>query len=137
YGDSRPVRVGNAAAHQVQLDVFGPIAGLIALLAEKGAPISPDHWRLMKAMVAAVEMRWREADHGIWETRGPRRHHVHSKVMCWYTVDRAIYVQDQFLGHPNRDWEALREYIRADVIENGWNRRIKAFTVAYGEDHLD
>ncbi|MEP0841700.1 MAG: trehalose-phosphatase [Phycisphaerae bacterium] len=137
YGGSRPVRVGNAAAHQVQLDVFGPVAELIALLAESGAPISPDHWRLMQAMVRAVHARWQEADHGIWETRGPRRHHLHSKVMCWYTVDRALFVQDLFLGRPNGEWEALRERIRADILENGWSPRRRAFTVAYGEDDLD
>ncbi len=137
YAGSRPVRVGNAAAQQVQLDVFGPIADLIATLAQGGAPISPEHWRLVKAMVAAVETRWQEADHGIWETRGPRRHHVHSKVMCWHTVDRAIYVQDQFLGQPNKDWETLRDRIRDDILDHGWNPNVGAFTSAYGDDAPD
>src|SRR5262249_21664977 len=81
YAGSRPVRVSNAAANQVQLDVFGPITELVALLAERGAPVAPDHWRLVRAMVRAVQARWKEPDHGIWEMRLERRHHVHSKAM--------------------------------------------------------
>src|SRR5690606_38970522 len=84
---SRPVRIGNAAGLQVQLDVFGPIVDLVAFVAHSGAPVSPEHWRLVEAMVTAVERRWREPDHGIWEIRHEPRHHVHSKVMCLLTVD--------------------------------------------------
>jgi trehalose 6-phosphate phosphatase len=73
YYGSRPVRVGNAAAHQVQLDVFGPIVDLVALLLEKDAPVSGEHWRLVRAMVEAVRARWHEPDHGIWEIRRPGR----------------------------------------------------------------
>src|SRR6185369_10561628 len=79
YADSRPVRVGNGASHQVQLDVFGCVADLLALLADAGAPLTPEHWNMLDAMVRAVESRWREPDHGIWEIRGPMRQHVHSK----------------------------------------------------------
>ena len=90
YAASRPVRVGNAAARQVQLDVFGPIVELIALLSERDAPLSAEHWRLVEAMVQAVARRWREPDHGIWEIRKPGRHHVHSNLLCWATGDRAV-----------------------------------------------
>ncbi|MEE8246359.1 MAG: trehalose-phosphatase, partial [Alphaproteobacteria bacterium] len=83
YRGSRPVRVGNSASGQVQLDVFGPIVELIALLLERDAPLSSEHGRLVEAMVRAVECRWHEPDHGIWEIRRPPRHHVHSKTMCW------------------------------------------------------
>lgn len=137
YGQSFPVRTGNAAAHQVQLDVFGPIVHLVAMLAERGAPISPEHWRLVRAMVRAVESRWSEPDHGIWEMRLERRHHVHSKVMCWQTVDRALVVEEAVSGTQNSDWIALRAAIQTDVLSHGFNQRVGAFTGAYGHDYLD
>jgi trehalose 6-phosphate phosphatase len=118
YRGSRPVRVGNAAAQQIQLDVLGPIADLVALLAARGAPLSSEHWRMLSTMVEAVAARWHEADHGIWEVRRPRQHHVHSKVMCWQTVDRALRV-GEYLGRRKPDWEALRDQIAADVLERG------------------
>ncbi len=137
FGQSRPVRIGNAAANQVQLDVFGPIVHLVALLAERGAPIAPDHWRLARAMVRAVAARWSEPDHGIWEMRLERRHHVHSKVMCWHTVDRALVVEQVVCGTQNTDWIALRDSIREDILARGWNSHVSAFTGAYGQDYPD
>lgn len=137
YADSRPVRVSNAAAHQVQLDVFGPIADLLATMAELGVPISPDYWRLTKAIVAAVESRWREPDHGIWEIRGPRRHHVHSRLMCWHAVDRSLKVHRAVLGRSNPDWERLRGLIAHDLLTSGFSEKAGAFTAAYGVDDLD
>ena len=137
YAGSRPVRVSNAAAHQVQLDVFGPIADMLATMAERGVPISPDYWRLTKSIVTAVEARWKEPDHGIWEIRGPRRHHVHSRLMCWHAVDRSLVVHRAVLGRTNSAWESLRERIAADVIANGWNEHVGAFTAAYGVEDLD
>ncbi|CAN5774391.1 trehalose-phosphatase [soil metagenome] len=137
FGQSRPVRIGNAAANQVQLDVFGPIVHLVALLAERGAPIAPDHWRLARAMVRAVAARWSEPDHGIWEMRLERRHHVHSKVMCWHTVDQALAVEQVVCGTQNTDWIALRDSIREDVLAHGWNSAVSAFTGAYGQDYPD
>lgn len=130
YRGSRPVRIGNAAAQQVQLDVFGPITDLIAMLADRGAAISSEHWRLAEAMVAAVERRWTEPDHGIWEVRLTRRHHVHSKVMCWLTVDRALRVA-QALGRPCAGWVELRDRIAADVLAHGYNAELNAFTGTY------
>jgi len=137
YGGSRPVRVGNAAASQVQLDVFGPIVDLVALLAEQGAPVTPESWRLVEAMVEAVRLRWREPDHGIWEVRGPRRHHVHSKVMCWHAVDRAMVVAEYVRGRAHPDWAALRDEIGRDVVVQGWNERLGSFTGTYGGTQLD
>jgi len=134
---SRPVRIGNAAAHQVQLDVFAPIVHLVAMLAETGAPISPDHWRLVRAMVQAVEARWQELDHGIWEMRGPKRAHVHSRVMCWHAVNRALVVEELFTGRRTAGWERLRDEIASDVLSHGWNAEAGAFTIAYGDPQLD
>lgn len=137
YADSRPVRIGNAAANQVQLDVFGPIVELVAMLAENDAPITPEHGRLVESMVQAVALRWQEPDHGIWEIRGPKRHHVHTKAMCWHAVDRAITVAEKGMGKSRTDWERLREAIAQDVLANGWDPHVGAFTAAYGEDDLD
>ncbi|MCC6675549.1 MAG: trehalose-phosphatase [Phycisphaerales bacterium] len=137
YGDSRPVRVGNAASNQVQLDVFGPIVELVAMLAQKGAPVTPEHWRIVEGMVQAVASRWQEPDHGIWEIRGPRRHHIHTKSMCWLAVDRALTVADLGMGRRRPDWEHLREQIAQDVLANGWSDSARAFTAAYGEPYID
>lgn len=137
YSGSRPVRVGNSASQQVQLDVFGPIVDLIALLLEHDAPLSSQHWRLVEAMVQAVGQRWHEPDHGIWEIRKPRRHHIHSKVMCWVTVDRAVVIAERFLDRQREDWVILRDRIAQDVIENGFKQDVGAFTAAYDGTDLD
>lgn len=137
YRASRPVRIGNAASQQVQLDVFGPIVELVALLADAGAPISPDHWRLVEAMVTAVERSWAEPDHGIWEIRGDRLHHVHSKTMCWLALDRATRLADQFVGVRRDSWESLRDTIKADVLEHGYDESRKSFVAAYEHHALD
>ncbi|HYE03510.1 MAG TPA: trehalase-like domain-containing protein, partial [Phycisphaerales bacterium] len=137
YRGSRPVRVGNAAANQVQLDVFGPIVELIALLAEAGAPLSPEHWRLAEAMVRAVAARWREPDHGIWEERKPRQHHVHSKVMCWLTVDRALRIAARHWGRQFPEWERLRDEIADDVLTRGFSPELGAFSATYEQPATD
>jgi len=137
YAGSRPVRVGNAARGQVQLDVFGPIAELVWQLLLAEAPVSSEHWRLVEAMVNAVEARWHEPDHGIWEIRKPRRHHVHSKVMCWLAVDRGIRVSERFLDRRRPAWEALRDQIATDILANAWNEQAGSYTAAYEGDDLD
>lgn len=134
YRGCAPVRVSNAAAGQVQLDVFGPIADLVAELARTAAPLSTEHLELLRRMVNTVAARWREPDHGIWEIRLPQRHHVHSKVMCWVTVDRAIRVA-RYLGREDRSWAKLRDTILADILENGVTDG--AFGTAYGDRSAD
>lgn len=137
YGNSRPVRVGNGAGQQVQLDVFGVVADLIAVLAESGAPLTPEHVHLMDAMVEAVRRRWHEPDHGIWEVRGPLRHHVHSKTLCWHTVSRACRVRE-LIGEPIRPEDVeLADTIRNDVLTRGYHPERNAFTAAYGESMMD
>mgnify|MGYP001242790178 CR=1 FL=1 len=137
YAGSRPVRVGNAAERQVQLDVFGPVVDLIWLLATEGAPLSGQHWQLVRAMVGAVEKRWQEPDHGIWEVRRSPRHHVYSKVMCWLTVDRALRVAADFVDGDHHDWELLRDAIREDVLARGWKDDVGSFTAAYDGSDID
>jgi len=137
YCGSRPVRVGNLASRQVQLDVFGPIVELVALLAERDAPLSSDHFRLVEQMVLAIARRWHEPDHGIWEIRGPRRHHVHSKVMGWLTADRAVVIARRFLERDREDWQALRDAIATDVLQRGYKPELGSFTAAYEGVDLD
>ena len=137
YLGSRPVRIGNAADQQVQLDVFGPVVELTHRLALHGEPVTDEMWQLVQDMVAAVARRWHEPDHGIWEERRPQRHHVHSKVMCWVAVDRAIRIAE-ITGHQTPStWRMLRHRIAGDVVSNGWNPSVNAYTIAYGDDELD
>ena len=131
YAGSRPVRVGNAASSQIQIDVFGPIVELIYELVIRHAPLSSEHWRLTEAMVRAVERRWRDPDNGIWELRTPRRHHVHSKVMCWLTVDRGIKIARELSRREPEGWYELRDAIKDDILEHGWKPQVNAFTAAY------
>ena len=137
YRGSRPVREGNTAVHQVQLDVFGPILELVHRLHAHDAPLSSEHWRLVEGMADAVVARWREPDHGIWEERMVPRHHAYSKIMCWVTLDRAARLARVLRGRTRADWEIERDEIRAEILERGFNRRRGAFTGAYGEDALD
>ncbi len=146
YAGSRPVRVGNAANMQVQLDVFGPIVDLIATLAQarehKGIT-EPRHalpdadWELVRAMVSAVQRRWTEPDHGIWEIRGNPRHHVYSKVMGWLTVDRALTLAQRFGREVDPAWTALRDTIAEEVKIKGWNDDVQSYTAAYDGTDLD
>ncbi len=137
YAGSRPVRVGNAADHQVQLDVFGPVLELIQQLGEVDAPLSARHWRLVEDLVGAVDKRWTEPDQGIWEVRSAPRHHVNSKVMCWVTVDRAVRIAEDVFGRERPEWETLRDTIRDDIFANGWKDDVGSFTTAYDGTDLD
>ncbi|WP_245822857.1 trehalose-phosphatase [Lentzea waywayandensis] len=137
YAGSRPVRVGNLANQQVQLDVFGPVVDLVVSLATARGSLSDEDWTMVHAMAEAVSRRWHEPDHGIWEERHAPRHHVYSKVMCWLTIDRAIKLGEQFGRALDPSWIALRDMIAADVLKNGWNDEVQSFTTAYDGDDLD
>ena len=137
YAGSRPVRIGNLADQQVQLDVFGPVVELIEDLAIRRGRLCDADWTLVRAMCDAVARRWQEPDHGIWEERLIPRHHVHSKVMCWVAVDRAIRLASRYGAAADPAWPGLREVIAADVLEQGWNDRVRAFTAAYHSTELD
>ena len=137
YGDSHPVRIGNAAEQQAQTDVFGPIMELIWRLGRAGAPLDERHWRLVEQLVASVGLRWREPDQGIWEIRAAPRHHVYSKTMCWMAVDRGVALAEGAFNRPVPEWEFLRDTIAAEILTEGWNPEEGAFTAAYGSTDLD
>jgi GH15 family glucan-1,4-alpha-glucosidase len=146
YEESTPVRIGNAAYDQFQLDIYGETLNTLYEARVNGvAGDKPVPWDQLLVLVDFVEKMWQRPDEGIWEIRADRPlHFVHSKLMAWVAVDRAIKHIERFgKGAPRiieqrlSRWRALREEIRADIIERGFNRRIGAFTQSYGSDALD
>ncbi len=137
YRGSRPVRVGNGASQQIQVDVYGPIADLVHDLALHDAERARPYWPLVEFLVEGVRRRWKEPDHGIWEIRRGRRHHVHSKVMSWFAVDRGLATAAILGVRAPADWGRLRERIARDVISRGFKRARNAFTAAYDGDDVD
>jgi GH15 family glucan-1,4-alpha-glucosidase len=138
YADSRPVRVGNDAARQFQLDVYGEVIRTLGEARRAGLDGDDETWALVRGFVDFVEARWRLPDDGIWESRGPRRHYVASKVMSWTAVDRAI-VEAETRGHPAplARWRALREEIRREIETRGFDHSRGTFTRWYGSSALD
>ncbi len=140
YENSRPVRIGNAASTQFQLDVYGEILGAIYEASRAGLEISEADWRLQVSLLNFLETKWMEPDEGIWEVRGPRRHFTHSKVMAWLAFERGVRMVEEFGfnadGHLER-WKQTRDQIHAEVCERGYNARKKAFTQFYGSDAMD
>lgn len=138
YRRSPPVRVGNAAADQFQLDVYGYLLDTTWLYHRHGGEIDPAFWDLVSGAVDAVERRWTEPDRGIWEVRGERRHFVSSKVMCWVAVDRAIRLaRARGLPADLERWRALRAAIRRRVEDEGVDAATGAFVQAFGSRALD
>jgi GH15 family glucan-1,4-alpha-glucosidase len=138
YEGSRPVRVGNAAAGQYQLDVYGEVMSALYESSRVGDVPSDPAWDLQIALIDFLETGWKEPDDGIWEVRGPRRHFTHSKVMAWVAVDRAVKAIEEFgLEGPVDRWRKLRDDIHAEVIEKGYNSEVGAFTQYYGATALD
>ena len=138
YEGASPVRVGNDAAGQVQLDVPGEV--LRAAHIGRAAGIMPSRrgWELQRWLAGRLEERWKQPDNGIWESRGEKQHFVYSKVMCWVAFDALVAGVERFgLDGPVNHWRAVRDEIQADVIERGYSEERKAFTQAYGSDVLD
>ncbi len=138
YEGSRPVRIGNAAAGQYQLDVYGELMAALYQAARAGDVTTEPAWDLQIALMNFLETGWKEPDDGIWEVRGPRRHFTHSKVMAWVAVDRAVRsIEDFDLDGPVDRWRQMRDAIHAEVLEKGYNTEVGAFTQYYGSDDLD
>ena len=138
YENSRPVRIGNAASAQFQLDVYGEVMDALHLARKVGVQPGPDSWSLQRHLVAFVVEHWDEPDEGIWEIRGPRRHFTHSKIMAWVALDRAVKAVEQFvLDGPVETWREIRQAIHDDVCARGYNAERKVFTQCYGSELLD
>jgi GH15 family glucan-1,4-alpha-glucosidase len=138
YAGSRPVRIGNAAAEQLQLDVYGEVADVMYQAHRAGLPPDTEEWDLTKCVVAAVEKRWDQPDRGLWEVRGPERPFVHSKVLAWVALDRAVCAIEKFgLDGPADRWRALRKHIHAEVCSQGYDPKRETFTQSYGSQEID
>ena len=138
YRGSRPVRVGNAAVDQVQLDVYGEVMDSAYLFARFGGKISKALWTEWSRIVDLACKRWREADSSIWEIRGTPQQFTYSKLMCWVAVDRGLRIADRFnLPHPEKEWKSARRAIHRAVTTEGWSGKRRAFTQTLGGDALD
>jgi GH15 family glucan-1,4-alpha-glucosidase len=140
YENSKPVRIGNAASRQFQLDVYGEVLGAMHYAHEAGIENREADWRLQVELVEFLESNWTQPDEGIWEVRGGRKHFTHSKMMAWLAFDRAVKLVEKCgcSGDQHVDrWKKIRDQIHAEVCECGYNTRKKAFTQVYGSDALD
>jgi GH15 family glucan-1,4-alpha-glucosidase len=138
YEASRPVRVGNAASGQLQLDVFGEVMDVLYHARLGGQPTSTDEWQLQQALVTHLESIADRPDHGIWEVRGPPQHFTHSKVMAWVAFDRAVKSAERFgLDAPLDRWRAIRRHLHHEICRQAYDADLGAFVQAYGSKHLD
>ena len=138
YENSLPVRIGNGAHDQMQIDVFGEL--MDSLHAARKSKLNPNQeaWRFQQSMISRLEGLWRDPDEGIWEVRGEPKHFVHSKVMAWVAFDRAIKAVEQFgLSGPVERWRALRDEIHAEVLARGYDSGRNTFVQHYGGTALD
>ena len=138
YEYSRPVRIGNAAHQQLQLDVYGEVMDALHQARRGGIAESTDAWQLQKALAAHLTEIWDKPDHGIWESRGEPRQFTHSKIMAWVAIDRAVKSAEQFgLDGPVDEWRALRQRIHDTVCDRGFNAKLGSFVQSYDTDLLD
>ncbi|RAI54130.1 glycoside hydrolase family 15 protein [Roseicella frigidaeris] len=138
YQGARPVRIGNAASGQMQLDVFGELLDAMHHARRAGIPPNDAAWNLERTLANRLIEIWHQPDEGIWEIRGPRRHFTHSKVMAWVAIDRSVRAIEEFgLPGPLEEWRAVRARIHRDVCRRGFDRQRGCFVQAYGAPHLD
>jgi len=138
YAGSRPVRIGNAAHEQFQLDVYGEVMDALHQARVHGLDRNDQAWSLQRNLMEFLEGAWDRPDEGIWEVRGPRRHFTHSKVLAWVAFDRAVQAVDRFARPgPVERWRRLREEIHQEVCREGFNVELNSFTQSYGSDELD
>lgn len=138
YRGSKPVRIGNGAYDQLQLDIYGELMDSVYLFNKYGTPISYDLWMLLRKMVDWVCDNWEREDEGIWETRGGRRHFVYSKLMCWVAIDRGLRLADKRSFPANREkWLSARDAIFEAIMSRGWCPERKTFVQAFGATDLD
>ncbi len=138
YKESRPVRIGNGAASQLQLDIYGALMDSVYLYNKYGTPISYDFWNDLRRLLNWVCDNWQEPDEGVWEVRSQRKHFVYSKLMCWVALDRGIRLADRRSFPADRQrWTDTRDAIYMDIMMKGWNPDRQAFVQYYGSESLD
>ena len=138
YENSRPVRIGNAAYQQLQLDIYGEMMDSVYLANKYGQPISYAGWQNIQRILEWLAKNWHRPDEGIWEVRGGPREFLHSRVMCWVAFDRALRLaQKRSLSGPLDLWQHVRDAIREDIFANFWSEKLQAFVQAKGTEDLD
>jgi alpha,alpha-trehalase len=138
WRESRPVRVGNGAWDQVQLDVYGELLNSLWLYREKIGELHPEIQAFVADLADTAARRWSEKDSGMWEMRGEPRHHLSSKVLCWTALDRAAKLAPQLGQYAKlNEWEAARDQIRAAILERGWSEEKQAYAQSFDSDELD
>jgi GH15 family glucan-1,4-alpha-glucosidase len=138
YKRSRPVRIGNAAYNQLQLDIYGELMDSVYLYNKYATPISYDLWVGLRRLVNWVCENWNRKDEGVWEVRGGKQHFLYSKVMCWVAVDRALRLADKRSFPADRDrWLKVRDQIYEEIQDKGWSNEKHSFVQHYGSDTLD
>ena len=138
YQGSKPVRIGNAAAEQLQLDVWGEVLDCLSLTRASLMTIGDESWAIQTALMRHLESTWDKPDNGLWEVRGPRRHFVHSKVMAWVAADRMVRgIRESGMPGPLDRWEALRDTIHDEVMTHGFDADRNTFVQSYGSKELD
>jgi len=138
YRGSRPIRIGNGAYDQLQLDIYGELMDAVYLYNKYGDPISYDLWIRLRVLINWVCDNWQREDEGVWETRGGRRHFVYSKLMCWVAVDRGLRLAAKRSFPADRErWLKVRDEIYEEIMDKGWSKEQGAFVQSYGDDTLD
>ncbi len=138
YRGSKPVRIGNGAYDQLQLDIYGELMDAVYLYNKYGDPISYDLWTRLRVLINWVCDNWQRKDEGIWEIRGGQRHFVYSKLMCWVAVDRGLRLASKRSFPADRErWLTVRDEIYEEIMDKGWNAEQKAFVQSYDDDTLD
>jgi GH15 family glucan-1,4-alpha-glucosidase len=138
YKNSRPVRIGNGAYQQLQLDIYGEFMDAVYLANKYGDVLSYDDWQSIQRVLDWLAENWQRSDEGIWEVRGGRREFLHSRMMCWVAFDRAIRLAEKrSLAGPIEKWREIRDTIYEDIFQNFWNDKLSAFVQFKGSDTLD
>jgi GH15 family glucan-1,4-alpha-glucosidase len=132
------VRIGNAAAKQKQLDIFGEMLNAVYDTTRHGEEISPERWAIFRDIIDYVRRVWNTEDSGIWEVRGAPRHFVYSKLMCWVALDRGIRIAEgNGFEAPLKNWETTREQIKSAIMEKGFSKKLDSFVQSFGSENID
>ncbi|MGF1457489.1 MAG: glycoside hydrolase family 15 protein [Leptolyngbyaceae cyanobacterium] len=138
YKNSQPVRIGNAAYDQLQLDIYGELMDSVYLYNKYGSPISYDFWQQLRQLLDWVCDSFYLSDEGVWESRGGKKQYVYSKLMCWVALDRGLRLADKrSFPADHQTWRDVRDRIYQEIFEKGWNEELQSFVQAYGGDSLD
>lgn len=138
YQQSKPVRIGNAAANQVQIDIYGELIDTIYIYNKSYKPITYQFWTLIEKQIGQVIKNWKKPDHGIWEIRSEEKEFLHTRLMCWVAMDRAIKIAEhRSFPYPEKEWHEIRSEIYNDIYNNFWNEKLNAWVQYKGAKHVD